>query len=431
MGSVCCACCNHPDPVQHDKINGNDGAINKHSTHDHTSSPFSYVPSIALQNSRNGVVTLQITNLLKVSNGPKEFNEWKHWNFEFCYKYIHNSLLDQSQETSANKQWKTATFTPYKVTSDGMFVIKNKLYLYDYQIHCKVRAIHQNCSTIFPYSSVSTIDILSSLIESTFHVDEYVNYVQENATYTKEGFIDEVLEDSFLSIRCIDDQSKKITIHSSRVYSAPIYLDTITIDLSNRIEVDQNLLILNHIDDRNTIAVFSVLNDIYAKYALDYHVSEYETVRECNAVYIGKVVAKNTIDFLFKPYYKVPKISCLVREPDGWIVIEPYTQHTLRRYIDSVKSGANDVNDVNLQDLYAYCDICSVEISRYDWAASCNIDVVHNDHIMCLTCVNNVLEQKEQLYQLLNELMNGYLYNDCIEQVVEFVVGRVVSHEPI
>ena len=117
-------------------------------------------------------------------------------------------------------------------------------------------------------------------------------------------------------------------------------------------------------------------------------------------------------------------------ESDGWISTQSYIHHCLNRHIQGIKYNTEDVMTANLQELWSYCDICSIEVSRFDWISSCNVSV-SNSHVICLNCVNNKIEQKEQLYQLLSKLLNNHLYDDCIQQLAEFVVGKVIAHQPI
>eukprot|EP01084_Bolivina_argentea_P199848 341860_1 len=397
------------------------------SPHNETDNCFTFTPLVKLKKTRNGVVALQITNLLQIMNASNKYNDWNEWHFQFCYKFIHHN---QQEETKTN-EWKCITFTPDKVTQKGMFYIKIKLYLYDYQIHCKLRAKHTTFDYYFPYSSVIKVNILSSLIESTFNVGEYINFLDENSMYTKEGFVEKILPENQMQIKCKNNDRKLITIHNNRVYAAPIYLGFV-IDLTDGINVDKNMLLRNKInDDNDIVSVFITMNDIYKEYALELCIEhQSEPLRECDAVFIGRFISKHVIDFLYKPYYKEPKIGCLVQDSDGWISIKPYVHHCLNRHRQGIENNTSDVMAANLQDLWSYCDICSIEISRYDWITSCNVEI-HNSHVMCLYCVNNKIEQTEQLFELLNQLLKQYMYNDCIQQLVEFVVGRVVAHEQI
>ena len=135
-------------------------------------------------------------------NASAPYNDWNEWQFEFCYNYNGN-------------EWKSIEFSPDRITTKGMFYIKIKLYLYDYEIQCRVRAKHNNFyNKYFPYSSLLKVNILSSLIESRFDIGEYINFLDENSMYTKEGFVENILEDSYIEIKCKHNDRKIIKIHS-------------------------------------------------------------------------------------------------------------------------------------------------------------------------------------------------------------------------
>ena len=74
--------------------------------------------------------------------------------------------------------------------------------------------------------------------------------------------------------------------------------------------------------------------------------------------------------------------------------------------------------------------MCSVEISRYDWTASCDMGL-HDSHVICLTCVNTRINQKKEMPILLNDLLSQHLYPQLVDEIVDFVVGKVIVHEPI
>ena len=447
MGACCCCCNinNHNNnnsdvhtPFTH---NNNDGinrmgsfGISSESTSSLLEPPFInndeefvFIPMIRVKKTRNGVIGIGISNLIQITNQTKNFyNDWNRWIFQVCYKFVTNK--------GDEKEWRSIQFTPDTITQKGMFYIKIKLHLYDYKVFIKVRAKHSSHNDWFPYSKLLKVNILSSLIENTFDLGEYINFLDSNSMYTKEGFVDKILKDSFIQIKCKNNNRKLVKIHKSKVYAAPIYLGFV-IDLTDRISVDKNILIRNKISDSDNnqiIDIFCTLNDIFKQYAISIinNNNNNDTLRDCDALFMGRFVSKNVLDFIFIPFYHEPRIGCLVDENDGFITTKNYIHHCLNRHQLGIKHKTCDVMTANLQELWSYCDICSIEVSRFDWIASCNISV-SNSHVICLNCVNNKIQQKEQLYQLLNKLLIFTLNNDCISQLVEYVVGRVIAHEPI
>eukprot|EP01084_Bolivina_argentea_P199849 341861_1 len=58
------------------------------SPHNETDNCFTFTPLVKLKKTRNGVVALQITNLLQIMNASNKYNDWNEWHFQFCYKFI-------------------------------------------------------------------------------------------------------------------------------------------------------------------------------------------------------------------------------------------------------------------------------------------------------------------------------------------------------
>ena len=469
MGCTCCtSCCNEYSFQNGDANTPFNNSLTNNNSNDHSIVPFgigsssslsdnsrnrnrnnnnydddifSFTPYVRVKKVRNGVIGCQITNLLQISSETRNcYNDWSKWQFEFSYKFIHQSENGDNIEQKDDEEikWKSVMFKPDRITQNGMFYIKIKLYLNDYEVHCRIRSKHSsNNNNWFPYSKTLKVNILSSLLDSKFDLGEYINFLDENSMYTKEGFVDKILNEGYIQIKCKHNDGKIIKIHESRVYSAPIYLGFV-IDLTDRIDVDKNLLLHCGQDDDDVVNIFRILSEIYTEYAsyIDHDTNDdnnnnNEALRECDMISMGRFVSKNVIDFLFLPYYREPKIGCLVNESDGWISTKSYIHHCLNRHQLGIINNTSDVMSANLQELWSYCDICSIEVNRFDWVSSCNLLNVPNTHVICLNCVNNKIQQKEQLYYLLKELLNSYLYDDCIDQLVQFVVGRVVAHQPI
>lgn len=437
MGACCCCCINNNNSnlaacndvripfnnIDSNNSNGIGSLLDNPLRNIDVDEEFIFIPMIRVKKTRNGVMGLNISNLIQITNQTNNFyNDWNRWKFEFCYKFIINK--DDENE------WKSIEFTPDTITQKGMFYIKMKLYIHDYKVYVKVRAKHSSHNDWFPYSKISEVNILSSLIESTFDEGEYINFLDNNSMYTKEGFVEKVLQDSFYQIKCKNNDRKLVKIHKSKVYKAPIYLGFV-IDLTDRISVDKSLLLRNKTSDDNIIInIYCTLNNIFKQYASYCIYNKDEHLRECDKEYMARFVSKNVLDFLFIPYYYEPRCKCLVDENDGFLSTKGYIEHCLNRHQLGILHNTCDVMTANLQELWSYCDICSIEVSRFDWIATCNASI-SDSHVICLNCVYNKLEQKAQLYQLLTILLNKYIYNDCIEQLVEYVVGSVIAYQPI
>ena len=74
------------------------------------------------------------------------------------------------------------------------------------------------------------------------------------------------------------------------------------------------------------------------------------------------------------------------------------------------------------------CDLCGVEISKYDWIYRCDT-YIFNQNFICLSCIYNLINQHYELHKLLINNLNNHLYADCIELIATFVCGSVVHFE--
>merc|ERR1712113_193168 len=111
--------------------------------------------------------------------------------------------------------------------------------------------------------------------------------------------------------------------------------------------------------------------------------------------------------------------------------VSPYIHHGLELFEQGIKSNAEvtKISNSYLQGLSAYCDICSIGIHRFDWVATCCAHNICDRHIVSLSCVNNKIEQSMQLKDLLDDLLQRCMNDDCIRTLIQFVVGSVIAFE--
>ena len=284
-----------------------------------------FVPNLIIKKTANGVISLRIANIEDIINAPSPFNNWSLWNFELAYKFNNdsspsikpptNTIMTTSNVTTNNvNQWHYKQFLPEKLNSNGEFFIRNKVHLHDYQMVLRLRAKPAHFSEYYPFCPPITVTILSSLNDSEYAIGEYINFVLKSSMYTKEGIIVRKLDESHYQIQN-KQNGQLLRVHSSRVYAAPIFLQFV-IDFSDRLDVDSNLLLRNHVDNKQAVDTFNSLQRLYKGYALEYcsdcnFNASSDKLREADAECMGRVVAKYVTDFLFVPYYKEPKIGCL------------------------------------------------------------------------------------------------------------------------
>ncbi|ETO15667.1 hypothetical protein RFI_21700 [Reticulomyxa filosa] len=67
------------------------------------------------------------------------------------------------------------------------------------------------------------------------------------------------------------------------------------------------------------------------------------------------------------------------------------------------------------------CDICSAQIHDMDYLFACSNKI----HFVCLSCCAALIKQHNQIYTVLNECLDDFLYKDILLQIVYFTNGVI------
>eukprot|EP01084_Bolivina_argentea_P279657 478114_1 len=147
-----------------------------------------------------------------------------------------------------------------------------------------------------------------------------------------------------------------------------------------------------------------MLGDAYSSWLNDYLL--YDTYYMET---LSNFLVKNICDFMFEIEYEY-NIDCMMGKSHGKLKYENVQKYYL---------GQNEWINAN-------CDCCGYSLNEWNYAYFCNgINEICIRHQICIDCISTVIDIWENLEPLLFELLKNQLNNDCIEAIVDYVVGRV------
>eukprot|EP01084_Bolivina_argentea_P039457 72918_1 len=359
-----------------------------------------------IEESINGITKFQILNDFLVNNTKKLQFQFKH-------------------HISTNSKWKSVYFTCNKITKRGHFWIRMRMFLYSYQIKCKIRAKYaDNTDTKwFDWSKQYIINIPSSLVNNKCKVGEYIKYRPKHEFYANgRGKIVQILDDDYLKIKTIEN--KENIVHTSQLSTTRISYNYLIEIIDNKCKwiVDQRFILQNN--DLDVLNLYILLSDIYCGYAAKYVC--YNVFTTLNGPYndVGKYVSGNVIGFLYSLKY-IWKIGCRLNHEHGLLKLYSLMNHFTCTNIESSILGVN--NGVKADSTTEWCDICHVSSNIFLSTFHCDAEIVEA-HDYCMKCVNGMITQHNQLIELLEEiLIKDDVNHNCIEIIVTFVVGKVVK----
>jgi len=367
----------------------------------------------------NGILRLEFTNLTA--------------------EQVENNSIDFEFSVLVNDEWHSIMFNEFKLLLKFPFpptiFIRFAVQLKDYDIKFKMRYKRYQSERWSKYSDVCTVSI-PSLITSTFAVNEAITYRQQSDFYLNEGTIVKVLEDDkFLVIpqqyihrRDADEDNMEeisICLHKSRILGTKIYLNCI-LDIDKYVHNPWSNFLLLRSMDTTLQSTFVELTDVYTQYAKEY-VSD--TEESYNLYYIGRYIAKLVAEYASDGHTEEDRfmINCLVNSADGVLNMYEAREYIINSRIDALQHNVLDTSNLSHVDsLVERCDVCNVEISAYDWILKCPQNVC-DYHIVCCKCANNHIIQYMQLMELLKEILELYLDDDCIHLVVSYTVAPIVQ----
>eukprot|EP01084_Bolivina_argentea_P174359 302043_1 len=360
----------------------------------------------------NGNLDIQIDKFKKLNITDKTF--------KFFYKIGHKWKY---------KSINSATFIP-----DGKFHLSVPIFLSDYNIEFYIKF----------QDKISTKEILnvpSFLLRTHFGIGETVIFKEEmDSLFTNPGVVEQILEDGYYQIYNYHynpakgskrdpkswDKVVKV-IHYSKIWSNTRKIRK-TIDLNNHKIIHKNTLINNN--NINAMNTFYSLFDALKPYINILCKDIYGTLKGlafCRGT--NEFLTKNIYDMLFETKFNY-KVGCVVDGNDGWCNFVNVTQWDITMIAEILKDNP-DVNFLHeacdIHSMIFSCDWCSAEIKTTGYFYVCSHKCFVDKHYYCLNCINNVIKLNGQLKELLIDLLDKYLVNDCVQTIVDFVVGSVVK----
>jgi len=320
--------------------------------------------------------------------------------------------------------------------------IRVPVLLNEYTFEFYFKVTHGESHQIFK-SNTTQIQVPSFLLYSNFQRGETVLFKPDDGWFTYNAVISDILEDDHYEIQYYKyDPSKgarsdrnawtqiKQSIHFSRVFSDRKRLDSV-IDLTDYKQIYHNTLIKRN--DTQSMQTFFAIHE-----ALKNLMNA-----ECKGMYGGlewlshrkamnEFMAKNIFDMLYLPQFEY-HLTCFVDGEDGWLTFENLRQCDSRLTYQMIAGGEmtnhNVVDFVSRGHVVYSCDWCSIEIKDWDFVSPCKAQLA-DQHYFCINCINTVICLNEELKQLLTEiLLDETFVSDCIQAIVDFVVGKVVKRQ--
>eukprot|EP01084_Bolivina_argentea_P105827 189519_1 len=141
---------------------------------------------------------------------------------------------------------------------------------------------------------------------------------------------------------------------------------------------------------------------------------------------MGIFVAKNIFDFLYAKQFHY-KVNCLMNpHNDGRLCMVNLRQSDIRTYYKGVIDGADMGIAVFDEDSIDYsCDWCRSGLRGWHFVYQCSVTYCDR-HDFCLNCVYTVIKLGTELQEWLQTILDNELNIDCVNLIVDYVIGRVI-----
>ena len=216
---------------------------------------------------------------------------------------------------------------------------------------------------------------------------------------------------------------KEQNVHRSRLYKEgfPLQYQSDIIDTS---QMEQLLLLKRN--DIHSIECFEAIFDGFIKYASNFSILIYGVVEATIYYYqINLFISKNIFKFLYEPQFDY-YINCLL-EPhnDGKLILKNLRQTDIRTSYKALCDGSMTKGFSLYEHTLYTCDWCRCGLRGFNYIYQCSVK--HTDrHDICINCVYTVIRLSTELQMYLAALLKDILIDNCIEVIVDFVIGKVV-----
>eukprot|EP01084_Bolivina_argentea_P128336 226864_1 len=363
----------------------------------------------------NGIMQIEITNLDNIDNDMS-------YDIEFIIYY--KLKLSNANQTA----WDSKIFNIACIDEYNVFYLKVPLFLLSYTIQYKlsINKFNKKNNKILLNSSTYTRQIPSILINPTLEKHEYVIYADNNNIHS--GVILGFEENDMIKIQTLTDLSLSnvgdiFCAHCSKVSRHPVDIRFI-IDITNKMNAVTDLILRTK--DTYKISIYSQITfSVKLFYDIIMNTEDIQDI-ECMAYFVSTYIYK----CLYLDEYKY-QIECVLGK-SYLIDISPWDDAIICIYND-IQNGEKNV--MNPQDFWGRakysCDICRIEMSWYFYVFLCECEyksVFDDAHAFCIACIHSIMMQYDEFKPFISELLNNWLDDTSIEEIVTFCVGKVIKY---
>ena len=370
----------------------------------------------------NGIVPIEIVNIDDCLKPTENFS----YRFNIKYKFIFTENIPKDY---TNNIWHQRQFSVHSIESTNRFYLKIPSCLFTYKLEynlsmhsIKYTRHFDKCCIINTISSSNYIaNIPSILIESTFKIDEYVQYRVENTGYVRSGTIIEILDDNKYKIKTasgyvkLNSEQKIVIVHQPQLLRNCIYAPFI-VNVTAENEAIKELVLRTH--DKDIMDYYEKLSDVLFNFYFD-EMYDFEK-NKWDFKFLTSTMTINICEFLCEQDFNY-RVQCLFDSND--LMMQQIWIRDIEKTRNEILEGKDTLDLQNFNVTGFTCDICRCEASRYEYMYHCGCD---DSHAFCISCMYHLIIQHQDMQQFLRQCLYEELTVDCIDEIVTFCLGKIV-----
>ena len=400
---------------------------------------FNFIPSIEVNDVVNGIIELQVTNILNLWEN-NQFGSMEDVCFKIVFR-INNVNQNDDDDMHDNNIWKEKQILVGSVGDNGKMYLKTNVYLYQYEFEFYLKTMNVKTKKwMNKNSDIIKICIPSFLVDNDFKIGQEISYRAIDTFHTNYGKIVEILKDNFYKIKYFKYDDKKkgprayassyiettSNIHISRLYHQSTN-EQFEIDLTSKKNLNKNLLAQTN--DKHKLLIFNSIFNSLKPYSQNESCNIYGFEKAIiNWKSMNTFITRNIFKYLYKSSFEY-HVSCLIEgDKHNNLNMINLRQSDIRTkmYLMKNKIG-NIIYKISMFNNTNYsCDWCRGSINEWDFVFQCINSKYIDRHDFCINCVNTIITLNKQLKNLLNKLLSKQLIIDCIQLIVHFVIGKVI-----
>eukprot|EP01084_Bolivina_argentea_P208934 356028_1 len=381
----------------------------------------------------NGVIRCKITNYYKLFDCNEYFTSGDE-----CMEIVYRSMPTvKDSHSSIDKLWRVKDMFLCNLSYDGDFYIRVPVYLHPYDFEFGIKTYDTSNNNYWERSPTQTVNIPSFLSETVYTIGDKINFRNPLNCRVSDGKIMEKLDDGNYKILYeryngtsdkIPTFSRELSVHISKIYRRDVG-DQMVLQICDDILMYKNLLIQRK--DKHSMDIFDAIKSsyefsaqtyCYKMYGNDYFMFHWESMAD--------FISKNIFEYLYSNEF-VYKLDCLVDGTHGVLELSNLRvkdiQNDYNMLIHGVDNAQVDIN--SFDNIQYHCDCCRGLLSEWDYVYSCFTNDWGDMHDFCLLCVDTIIQLNKQLGKLLMDILKDIINVDCVKEIVNYVIGRVIYME--